>query len=582
MKKLFSKAHLSFMASQMMLVTPMLICLIVCIAFFSARLNKTYNETEELYYDTLYKINTSLINADRDFYQAQIAATIYHNNYRGVKNNELKEQKRADYDENRQQVLDRVEEATAIVKTQMKLYNEMTAEDGANYETLYTEFYDAYNVWLEGYDFDSNNGDWLAYEESFETARGYLSEMTDIVESWAEEEDAKMTSDIHHNIIFIIVVFVILTCLVIGLLLATARAMAVGIRRVENSIDIMAEGDFITEIDRESPIKEFSEIATAADEMRIKMQEALIDVTAYANDVNDAALNTERSVGDSQKMTADINHAVEDIANGATSMAEDVQNTSELTVNIGHSVESVLSSTETNSENGKVVYTTSEKVKQQLEGVKKAGELTNSMAQEVAESVGETANVVDEISNAAEAIIGIASQTNLLALNASIEAARAGEAGKGFAVVAESIKNLAEESDATAKQITEMLSKIVALSNNNKKLTEKIQTATEEEAEELERMVDAFDNMMELLRQTEEANMNILNLVESLNSDKDSVMVSVDSLSAISEQNAASTEETSAVLDQMTEYMQTIVVQASEQKNVAQKLQDSVARFRVQ
>lgn len=582
MKKLFSKAHLSFMASQMMLVTPMLICLIVCIAFFSARLNKTYNETEELYYDTLYKINTSLINADRDFYQAQIAATIYHNNYRGVKNNELKEQQRADYDENRQQVLDRVEEATDIVKTQMKLYNEMTAEDGANYETLYTEFYDAYNVWLEGYDFDSNNGDWLAYEESFETARGYLSEMTDIVESWAEEEDAKMTSDIHHNIIFIIVVFVILTCLVIGLLLATARAMAVGIRRVENSIDIMAEGDFITEIDRESPIKEFSEIATAADEMRIKMQEALIDVTAYANDVNDAALNTERSVGDSQKMTADINHAVEDIANGATSMAEDVQNTSELTVNIGHSVESVLSSTETNSENGKVVYTTSEKVKQQLEGVKKAGELTNSMAQEVAESVGETADVVDEISNAAEAIIGIASQTNLLALNASIEAARAGEAGKGFAVVAESIKNLAEESDATAKQITEMLSKIVALSNNNKKLTEKIQTATEEEAEELERMVDAFDNMMELLRQTEEANMNILNLVESLNSDKDSVMVSVDSLSAISEQNAASTEETSAVLDQMTEYMQTIVAQASEQKNVAQKLQDSVARFRVQ
>lgn len=582
MKKLFSKAHLSFMASQMMLVTPMLICLIVCIAFFSARLNKTYNETEELYYDTLYKINTSLINADRDFYQAQIAATIYHNNYRGVKNNELKEQKRADYDENRQQVLDRVEEATDIVKTQMKLYSEMTAEDGANYETLYTEFYDAYNVWLEGYDFDSNNGDWLAYEESFETARGYLSEMTDIVESWAEEEDAKMTSDIHHNIIFIIVVFVILTCLVIGLLLATARAMAVGIRRVENSIDIMAEGDFITEIDRESPIKEFSEIATAADEMRIKMQEALIDVTAYANDVNDAALSTERSVGDSQKMTADINHAVEDIANGATSMAEDVQNTSELTVNIGHSVESVLSSTETNSENGKVVYTTSEKVKQQLEGVKKAGELTNSMAQEVAESVGETADVVDEISNAAEAIIGIASQTNLLALNASIEAARAGEAGKGFAVVAESIKNLAEESDATAKQITEMLSKIVALSNNNKKLTEKIQTATEEEAEELEKMVDAFDNMMELLRQTEEANMNILNLVESLNSDKDSVMVSVDSLSAISEQNAASTEETSAVLDQMTEYMQTIVAQASEQKNVAQKLQDSVARFRVQ
>ena len=277
--------------------------------------------------------------------------------------------------------------------------------------------------------------------------------------------------------------------------------MATGLKRVEGSIDLMADGDFVSSIERTSPIKEFEEIATAVDEMRLKMQSALIDVSSYAKDVNDGAVNTEKSVADSQKMSSDISQAVEDIANGATSMADDVQNTSELTINIGHSVESVLNSTESNNENGKVVYSTSEKVKQQLEDVKKAGTLTNSMAQEVAESVGQTANVVDEISNAAEAIIGIASQTNLLALNASIEAARAGEAGKGFAVVAESIKNLAEESDKTAKQITEMLSQIVSLSNNNKKLTEKIQTATEEEAVELQKMVDSFDNMMNLLKQ---------------------------------------------------------------------------------
>lgn len=582
MKKIFSKAHLSFLISQLMQVTPMLICLIICIVFFSLRLNKTYQDSEELYYDTLYKINTSLINADRDFYQAHLAATIYHNNYRGVKNNELKAEQRASYDENRQQVLDNVEAATNIVKNEIELYKKMTAEDGSTYETLYTEFLDAYDTWLNGYDFDSNNGNWTEYDNSFSTARGYLSEMTDIVESWAVEEDTAMTSQIHHNIFVISIIFVIITVVVVVLVIATANAMSAGLRRVENSINTMADGDFVSEIDRKSPIKEFGEIATAVDEMRLKMQAALIDVTSYARDVNDGALSTEKSITDSQKMSADINRAVEDIAHGATSMAEDVQNTSELTINIGHSVESVLNSTESNNENGKIVYNTSENVKKQLEEVKKAGMLTNSMAEEVAKSVGETAAVVEEISNAAEAIIGIASQTNLLALNASIEAARAGEAGKGFAVVAESIKNLAEESDTTAKQITEMLSKIVALSNNNKNLTEKIQLATEEEAVDLQKMVDSFDDMMDLLRQTEDANKNIVELVESLNADKDSVMGSVDSLSAISEENAASTEETSAVLDQLTEYMQTIVEQANSQKEVAQGLQDSISKFRVQ
>ena len=582
MKKLFGKSHLSFLLSQLMLVTPMFICLVVCIIFFSMRLNKTYKDSETLYYDTLYNINTTLINADRDFYQAQMAATIYHNNYRGVKNKELKEEQRASYDENKQQVLDRVNEATDIVKTHKKLYSELKAEDGANYETLFNEFMESFDIWSTGYDFDTNNGDWTAFDESFETTRGYLSEMTDIVETWAEEEDAKMASDIQHNILFIIIVFVILTIFIILLVIATATSMSKGITRVEHSINIMAEGDFVTPIDRSSPIKEFSEIATAADKMREEIKSALNEVVTYANDVNEGAITTEKSIADSQKMSADINHAVEDIANGATSMAEDVQNTSGLTVNIGHSVESVLASTEHNNENGKLVYSNSETVKKQLEEIKRSGAVTNDMAAQVAESVNATAVVVDDISAAAEAIIGIASQTNLLALNASIEAARAGEAGKGFAVVAESIKNLAEESDNTAKQITDMLSNIVDLSDKNKELTEKIKKATEDEAADLQKMVDSFDEMMELLKQTEEGNQNILNLVESLNSDKDSVMVSVDSLSAISEENAASTEETAAVLDQLTEYMESIVQQANAQKEVAEGLQNSISHFRVQ
>jgi len=69
-------------------------------------------------------------------------------------------------------------------------------------------------------------------------------------------------------------------------------------------------------------------------------------------------------------------------------------------------------------------------------------------------------NKMNEIGNFVSSIRQISDQTNLLALNASIEAARAGEAGKGFAVVAEEVRKLASQSEATTKQIDQVVQDI--------------------------------------------------------------------------------------------------------------------------
>ncbi|MDB9374242.1 methyl-accepting chemotaxis protein [Nodularia sphaerocarpa] len=86
---------------------------------------------------------------------------------------------------------------------------------------------------------------------------------------------------------------------------------------------------------------------------------------------------------------------------------------------------------------------------------------------QIRETVAETTRKVkrlaessQEISKIVALISQIASRTNLLALNASIEAARAGEAGRGFAIVADEVRQLADKSAKSLKEIEQIVMQI--------------------------------------------------------------------------------------------------------------------------
>ncbi len=586
MKKLFAKANLSFMIALQMLVLPAVICLIISIVMLGKEMNSTYNDAEGLYYDTLYQINNKLVSADRDYYQAMNAAQQYLSITQsdGSLPEEIMTQlyaaREATYQENLDQTIERVNGANEIAKTIPSLYTGVSIE-GKTYKDYSEEFNTNYNAWLSVYDFTTQEGDITAFNEDFEVTRDSISGMTDVVEKWAEEEEAIAKKEIKSKIVTLSIFFAVVIALIYLLVLATAKSLSDGVKRVESGINNMSDGDFVTHLEVESPIKEFRGIAQASENMRHNLHEALKKIILSAQNVDDGANTAKDRISDSQNATADISQAVSDLANGATAMATDVQSAAGITQDIGNAVEDVLDAANSNLENGRNVMDESIRVQKELGDLVTSGQNTQQKANQVSESVSETAAVVAKISQAADLIISIANQTNLLALNASIEAARAGEAGRGFAVVADNIKDLAEESNDAANEISGMLKQITDLSDQNKTLTDAIKKATEDEAEALNSMSNSFEKMLDMLHQTEEGNNRIVGLVETLEGNKNSIMESVESLSSVSEQNAASTQQTSASLSMLDGNMVNVVEQAENLKNVAQELRENVKMFNI-
>ena len=407
----------------------------------------------------------------------------------------------------------------------------------------------------------------------------------DYIDGKTAEMQAVADEEFRSSVMMVAVIVIVLEIILIIVSNVLASRMIAPIRTVTECMDILGTGDFrpnkvqdSLDLDRGD---EIGAMSRAVKSLRENVHEMVQKIVTAAEQV---AAASQQLTASADQSTIAINQVADSIVNVAGACNEQFVEVESASSQAEELKKHMDTFTDTLSASSSRIEETNRAAEEGGHSVKNAVDQMKKIESSVSESAGVIALLgeeSDKIGKIVDAIAAISDQTNLLALNAAIEAARAGEHGRGFAVVADEVRKLAEQSQGSAREISDLIGSIQEKAQNAVQSMQEGVDNVKEGTNAVDGAGKTFGEIIHMVTEIAKGSEQMETIVANLVTSTGVITQSVDNINTKSREVARESETVSAASEEQTATMHEIADASRSLAEMAQQMQEVIGRFKI-